>query len=753
MSGKKFWNKALAFAVLSAMILSMLAACGGTAPTPAPLQATTMDEAAKGRVAVLLGSVHDTYMMKNYPAAQVMQYKNYPDMLLALREGKVDSGFISCETTREMQKTDKSLVILVDNLFTIPMGMGFNKENDALREQFNAFLKEIKSNGVYDDLVKRWFKDGSDVMPVIENTGANGQIVVGNVSDKGMPFTVIKNNQLIGSDIEFVLRFGAYLQKKVVFSDMDFGSLIAAVSANKVDMIASTVLITEERKKQIDFSDPYYELQSCVVGVNNNTVSAAEASQMTTMDEVAKGKIGVLLGTVYDTYLQKNYPTAEVLQYKNYPDLILAVQSKKVDSGFINCQAFKELQKENPFLTLFVSDVFTNPVGVGFNKENSALREEFNAFLAEIKANGVYDDWYQRWIKDGNYEMPVIENSKINGKIVVGIVSDKGYPFSVLENNKLVGSDIELMERFGAYLQKEVEFSDMEFGALIAAVSTNKVETITSTIMITDERKKQIDFSDPYFELSACVMGAKKEAETVQEKSPSFFQGVSDSFYNNIIAEDRYLLIVDGIKTTGVISIFAILFGTLLGALICFMRMSRQWLAQGFAKVYISIVRGIPVLVLLMLIFYVVFARVDINPVVAAVLAFGINFAAYVSEMFRASIESIDKGQTEAGIAGGFTKAQTFIYIVMPQAIRRVLPVYKGELITLVKLTSIVGYIAVQDLTKASDIIRSRTFDAFFPLIMTAVLYFLISWLLLWLLDTAEQKTALKRKGSRSISG
>jgi polar amino acid transport system substrate-binding protein len=293
-------------------------------------------------------------------------------------------------------------------------------------------------------------------------------------------------------------------------------------------------------------------------------------------------------------------------------------------------------------------------------------------------------------------------------------------------------------------LKKEVVISDMEFSGLIAAVSSNKAEMIVSTIMITDERKKQIDFSDPYFELSACVMGAKKETPVAQP--PSFFQSVSDSFYNNIIAENRYLLIVDGIKTTGLISVLAILLGTLLGALICFMRMSRQTLVQGFAKFYISLVRGIPVLVLLMLIFYVVFAKVNINPVLAAVLAFGINFAAYVSEMFRTSIESIDKGQTEAGIAGGFTKAQTFIYIVMPQAIRRVLPVYKGELISLVKMTSIVGYIAVQDLTKASDIIRSRTFDAFFPLIMTAVLYFLISWLLLLLLGGIEQKTELKRK-------
>jgi polar amino acid transport system substrate-binding protein len=475
-----------------------------------------------------------------------------------------------------------------------------------------------------------------------------------------------------------------------------------------------------------------------------------QASQGTTMDDVAKGRIGVLLGTVYDTYLQKNYPNTQVLQYKNYPDLILAVQSGKVDSGFINCQAFKELQKENPFLVTLVNDVFSNPVGVGFNQENDALREEFNAFLAEIKSNGTYDDWYKRWITDGIYDMPQIENPKTNGELVVGIVSDKGYPFTVIENNELVGSDIEIIERFGAYLKKEVVFSDMEFGGLIAAVSTDKVEMIVSTMMITEERKKQVDFSDPYFELSACVMGAKQETAGTQE-SPSFFQSIADSFYNNIIVENRYLLIVDGIKTTGIISVLAILLGTLLGALICFMRMSRQTLVQGFAKLYISIVRGIPVLVLLMLVFYVVFAKVNVNPVLAAVLAFGINFAAYVSEMFRTSIESIDKGQTEAGIAGGFTKAQTFIYIVMPQAIRRVLPVYKGELISLVKMTSIVGYIAVQDLTKASDIIRSRTFDAFFPLIMTAVLYFLISWLLLLLLGGIEQKTELKRKGNSVV--
>ena len=125
------------------------------------------------------------------------------------------------------------------------------------------------------------------------------------------------------------------------------------------------------------------------------------------------------------------------------------------------------------------------------------------------------------------------------------------------------------------------------------------------------------------------------------------------------------------------------------------------------------------------------------------------NFGAYVSEMFRSGIEGIDKGQTEAGIAMGFTPTQTFAYIVLPQMVRRVLPVYKGEFISLVKMTSIVGYIAVQDVTKASDIIRSRTFDAFFPLLMVAVLYFAISWILMQSLEYLERATDTKRRARR----
>ena len=219
---------------------------------------------------------------------------------------------------------------------------------------------------------------------------------------------------------------------------------------------------------------------------------------------------------------------------------------------------------------------------------------------------------------------------------------------------------------------------------------------------------------------------------------------MSESFYNNLIAEDRYRMILDGLQVTLIITFCAAILGTLLGGLVCWMRMNRRPWLQKVAKVYIDIMRGTPVLVLLMLMYYVVLAPMKATGIVVAVITFAMNMAAYVSEMLRTGIQGIDRGQTEAGLALGYTRRQTFFRIVLPQVIKSVMPVYQGEVISLLKGTSIVGYIAVADMTRASDLIRSRTFDAFFPLIVTAIIYFLMAWLIGLLLTSLVKRDRLK---------
>jgi len=612
-------------------------------------------------------------------------------------------------------------------------------------------------------MIHRWMEQGDMRMPIIEHTKKNGLLVVG-VSDGGMPFTAVQDNRLVGFDIELSEKFAEYLGKKVRFDNMEFGSLIAAVSTGKADMIASAIYVTKERKKQINFSDPYYVMGTRVFALKKNIATGRQSApnqtrirKLASISDLKDKRIGVLLGSVHDTYAMEHYPNATVLQYKSPSDLVLAVKSAKIDAAIYNRENLFKILREDSELGLLGDSFLSIPVGIGFSKDNGPLRENFNAFLKKIKANDVLEDMVNRWIKNGSAEMPEISNAGAHGVLVVGVVSDKGLPFAAIRDNTLIGFDIELAERFGAYLGKRVEYADMEFGNLIAAVSAGKIDIIDSTLMITEERKNRIDFSDPYYELGANVFALRKNlaADATGAKTttgrPSFIAKVADSFYSNIIHEKRYLLIWEGLKTTVIISVFSTIFGTLLGALICLMRMSKRTVLNLPARVYINILRGMPVLVLLMLIFYVVFASVNINPILVAIIAFGMNFGAYVSEIFRSGIEGIDKGQTEAGIAMGFTKLKTFLFIVLPQTVQRILPVYRGEFISLVKMTSIVGYIAVQDLTKASDIIRARTFDAFFPLIMVAILYFMIAWILMQSLEYLERITDPKHKRRKTV--
>ena len=222
------------------------------------------------------------------------------------------------------------------------------------------------------------------------------------------------------------------------------------------------------------------------------------------------------------------------------------------------------------------------------------------------------------------------------------------------------------------------------------------------------------------------------------------FSNVAESFSNNLVVEDRYRMILDGLQVTLLITLFAAVLGTILGGLVCWMRMSRRRWLQQVARVYIDLMRGTPVLVLLMLMYYVVMAPVDATGIVVAIVTFAMNTAAYISEMLRTTIQGIDRGQTEAGLALGFTPRQTFLKIVLPQVVRAVMPVYQGEIISLLKGTSIVGYIAVADMTRASDLIRSRTFDAFFPLIVTAIIYFVMAWLIGLLLQSLVQRKRIK---------
>ena len=186
---------------------------------------------------------------------------------------------------------------------------------------------------------------------------------------------------------------------------------------------------------------------------------------------------------------------------------------------------------------------------------------------------------------------------------------------------------------------------------------------------------------------------------------------------------------LDGLYMTLEVSMLSLLFATLWGSVICALRMSRNRWLRAPAGIYIELMRSLPLLALLLVSFYVIFAATALTKVQVSVVCFSLYFGAYFAEIFRSGITGVEKGQWEAGAALGMNKRQVFGKIALPQALLHILPVFRTQTTALIKATSIVGYISVMDITKAGDYIRSRTFDAFFPLLLVAAIYLILSWI------------------------
>lgn len=228
---------------------------------------------------------------------------------------------------------------------------------------------------------------------------------------------------------------------------------------------------------------------------------------------------------------------------------------------------------------------------------------------------------------------------------------------------------------------------------------------------------------------------------------------LKEKFIFNFIQYDRWKYITDGLVVTLKVTFFAVLLGIALGIIIAIIRSTYEkngsamrgfskfvlWVMNLLCKIYLTVIRGTPVVVQLMIMYFVILVSTR-NKILVAVIAFGLNSAAYVAEIFRSGIMSIDQGQFEAGRSLGFNYVQTMQYIIIPQAFKNVLPALANEFIVLLKETSVSGYVGLMDLTKGGDIIRSRTYEAFFPLIGVAVIYLVMVMFFTWLVGILERR-------------
>ena len=216
-----------------------------------------------------------------------------------------------------------------------------------------------------------------------------------------------------------------------------------------------------------------------------------------------------------------------------------------------------------------------------------------------------------------------------------------------------------------------------------------------------------------------------------------------DNFVRIMFAKQRWLLVLQGLGTTLLISFCAVLIGSILGCIFALLKTSKNKVLNGIANVYTTVIRGIPMATLLMIFYFVIFAPIGLqNTIVVAIISFGINSGAYCTEIFRAGIQGVDKGQEEAGRSLGLSWWQTLSKIILPQAIRTILPTFTSEFITMIKETSVASFIAVVDLQKACDNIRNQTYNAWIPLLSCAAIYLCLTVGLTKLFAVFEKKMA-----------
>ena len=225
------------------------------------------------------------------------------------------------------------------------------------------------------------------------------------------------------------------------------------------------------------------------------------------------------------------------------------------------------------------------------------------------------------------------------------------------------------------------------------------------------------------------------------------FEELKAQFVLNFITDDRWMSLLWGLVVTLKITFFAVILGFVLGFSVAIVRnvyenTKKLKILNFICNVYLTVIRGTPVVVQLLIIYFVIFSSIRIDKSIAAILAFGINSGAYQAEIFRSGINSIPKGQMEAGRSLGFSYAQTMVNIIMPQAIKNVLPTLGNEFIVLMKETSVAGYIALEDLTKAGDVIRSRTYSAMMHFLAVALLYLIMVMLFSYLVKLLERSLA-----------
>lgn len=509
-----------------------------------------------------------------------------------------------------------------------------------------------------------------------------------------------------------------------------------------------------KQKKKIRFTIVFVLL--CVIIVCAILFAPKKTYQkIESLEDLSGKKICILTGSIFDSVIKEYIDNPQLYYGNSEPNNAVMLDKGKV-SGYVTDEPLaRYAQNEYPDFRI-LTKLTQNEYAYIFNKESAKaqmLQQQMNEFLAKRKADGTMEAIEAVWFGNDERAQTVdVPKSGVNGMITLGVASIAGAPFVYVKDGEYVGYDIDVAAHFCKEYGYGLQIKDYDFTGLLAAVETNKgVDFAASCITVTDERKEKVLFSDANYTGGIVVVVNDKDMSSQVQTFSEFIDEKVNNFYETFVVENRWKLFCEGFGNTMLITLLAIVFGTLLGFGVFWLSRETGKIFNFFVSLFSELIKGMPIVVLLMVLYYVVLEKSSLSNIAVAVIGFSLVFGASVLNMLKMSADTVSYAQTEASLSLGFSRTQTFLKVVLPQALRHFLPSFQSEVVSLIKATAVVGYLAVQDLTKMSDIVRGRTYEAFFPLIVTAIIYFLIEFLLVSIVKAIRVNTDPKRRSIDKI--
>lgn len=704
------------------------------------------------RIGVLTGTLMEEAARTYFPDSEYLYFNSYPDCNAALLAGKIDAYLGDEPNLKTIRAEQPKIDYIRDRITNQNYSFAFRKndpESAALCSELNEFLAKSRADGTLQEIDDIWMGIDEDkkVVDMSDLTGINGTVRVITTSTD-MPWSYIKDGKNVGYDIDLVVRFCRDRGYALELGDADFSGRIPAIQSGKYDF-TTDMNVTPERAEQVLFSDPTSS------GGIVLAVLAAQGEQearrpISGFSDLEHARIGVTTGSVQAQQAQARFPDAEFYYFSSSVDSLEALRSGKIDA-YADAEALvRYMMTENRDITVLDEWLAEGmQVGAVFPKTDSgrALCDEFSAFIRAIKQNGVYDEIQEIWFgaDESRRAVPDLHDlPAVNGTL--RMAADTAIvPFVYIKDGEPVGIDVDTVVRFCKERGYGLEIVPMDFAAIIPAVVSGKVDFAGGGIAYTPERAESVLYSEPTY-LGGSVLAVRKAAAETEESG--FLASIRDSFEKTFVRENRWKLFLEGVGTTLLITVLSILFGTALGFAVFLLCRKGNPVANAVTRLFVWLINGMPMVVLLMVLYYIIFGRVAISGTVVSVIGFTLVFGSAVYAMVKGGVATVDKGQTEAAYSLGYTDRRAFFRVVLPQSLPHIMPSYKGQITALIKATAIVGYVAVQDLTKMGDIVRSRTYEAFFPLIAVAVIYFVLAAILTWIVNALEVRIDPRKRNS-----